>query len=67
MLNRPSSAMKKITNTLKSFNIGFQPLIEEMSIKEEVISKCANVITMDRIKGTVLWIRCDSTDSNPRV
>ena len=55
MLN-PPSAMKKFTSTLKSFNYKFQPLIEEMNKKEEVISKCAIGTTMDRIKGMILWI-----------
>ena len=67
MLTRPP-AMKKFTSTLKSFNIEFQPLIEELNTKEEVISKCASAATMDRIRGTILWIyviEYDSTDSNP--
>ena len=70
MLNKPSSVMKKFISTLKSFNYKFQPLIEEMNTKEEAISKCANATTMDRIRGTILWIhvtRYSGTDSNPGV
>ena len=63
MLNKPSSAMKKFTSTLKSFNIEFQPLIEEMNTKEEVVSKYAGAATMDRIRGTILWIHVGGYDS----
>ena len=62
--------MKKFTSTLKSFNIEFQPLMEEMNIKEEVISKCASATTMDRIRGTILSIyvvEYGTIDSNPSV
>ena len=43
--------MGGFASTSKSFNIEFQPLIEEMNTKEEVVSKCASLATMDRIRG----------------
>ena len=45
------SAMKKIASTLKSFNAEFQPLLDEINIKEEAISKYAGAATMERIRG----------------
>ena len=44
--------MKKIACTLESFKIRFQPLIDEINTKEEVISKCAGAANMQRIRGT---------------
>ena len=68
ILNRPSSAMKKFTSTLKSFNTEFQPLIEEMKTKEEVILKCASAATMHCIRGMILHgFGYDSTDSKASV
>ena len=43
--------MKKFASTLKSFDIEFQPFIEEINTKEGVILKCADAATMDRIRG----------------
>lgn len=43
--------MKKAVNTLKSFDIEFQPFIDEINAKEEVIRKCADTATMKRIRG----------------
>ena len=43
--------MKTIANKLKSFDIEFQPFIEEMNAKEAVIRECADAATMGRIKG----------------
>lgn len=54
MLIEPPSAMKKFILALKSFSTEFQPLIEEMNAKEEVISKCASIATMGRIEGMIL-------------
>ena len=48
--------MKRFTGTSKSFNIEFQPLIEEMNTKEEVVSKCASLATMDKIRGMILHV-----------
>ena len=44
--------MKKLAITLKSFEIEFQPFIEEISAKEGVIRQCADAATMDRVKST---------------
>lgn len=43
--------MTKIASTLKSFNAAFQPLLDEINIKEEAISKYAGAATMERIRG----------------
>ena len=67
MLNSLSPAMKKFKSTLKSFNIEFQPLIEEMNTQEEVILKCASAATMDRIRGTILSIHIGGYDSRVQV
>ena len=40
--------MKKI---LKSFDIEFQPFIEEINVKEGVIQKFADAATMKRVRG----------------
>ena len=48
--------MKKFTNMFKPFDIEFQPFIQEIDAKEVVIQKCADVATMERIKGTTLHI-----------
>ena len=40
--------MKKI---LKSFDIEFQPFIEEINVKEGVIQKFADAATMNRVRG----------------
>ena len=68
MLNRPPPAMRKFTSTLKSFNVEFQPLIEEINTKEDLMSKCASAATMDRIRGMILHgVGCDSIDFNSSV
>ena len=43
--------MKKLGITLKSFEIEFQPFIEEINAKEGVIRQCADAATMDRIRS----------------
>ena len=43
--------MKKLAITLKSFEIEFQPCIEEINTKEGVIRQCAEAATMDRVKS----------------
>ena len=48
-----TSGMKKFTNMFKPFDIEFQPFIQEIDVKEVVIQKCADVATMERIKGTI--------------
>lgn len=39
---------------MKSFNLEFKPLIEEINAKEEAISRYADAATMERIKRTIL-------------
>ena len=47
-------AMGKFATTLKSFDIEFQPFIEEINVKEAVIRECADAATMERIRGMIL-------------
>ena len=46
--------MKKIANTLKSFDTEFQPFIEEIHAKERIIWECADAATMERIRSMIL-------------
>lgn len=48
---KPQSGIKKFTSTLKSFHLEFQPFIDEINAKEDVIAKCADAATMERIRG----------------
>ncbi|RPB17873.1 hypothetical protein L211DRAFT_854693 [Terfezia boudieri ATCC MYA-4762] len=43
--------LKKVTNTLKSFDIEFQPFIEDINAKERVIRECADAATMEKIRN----------------
>lgn len=43
--------MTKIANTLKSFDIEFQPFIEEINAREEAIREFADASTMERIRS----------------
>ena len=55
----PKSGMEKIASTLKSFDIEFQPFIEEINAKEAAIRECADAATMERVRSTALfYIRC---------
>lgn len=52
--------MEKIAITLRSFDVEFQPFIEEINAKEGVIREYADVTTMERVKSTSLhmgWIQ----------
>ncbi|KAF8436100.1 hypothetical protein BGX38DRAFT_1262515, partial [Terfezia claveryi] len=42
--------LKKVTNTLKSFDIEFHPFIEDINAKERVIRECADAATMEKIR-----------------
>lgn len=53
-------AIKKLSSTLKSFNVEFQPFVDEINNKEGDISKYAGVATMQRIKGMILHIILDA-------
>ena len=41
---------KKFSTTLKSYDIVFRPLIQEISAKEEVIREYADAATMGRVR-----------------
>ncbi|KAF8432508.1 hypothetical protein BGX38DRAFT_1263247 [Terfezia claveryi] len=43
--------LKKVTNTLKSFDIEFQPFIEDINAKERVILEFADAATMEKIRN----------------
>ncbi|RPB18295.1 hypothetical protein L211DRAFT_124964 [Terfezia boudieri ATCC MYA-4762] len=43
--------LKKVTNTLKSYDIEFQPFIEDINAKERVIRECADAVTMEKIRN----------------
>lgn len=48
--------IKRITNTLKAFEIEFQPYVEEINAKEGVIRECADAATMERVRSMFLHI-----------
>ena len=59
---KPKSGVKKFASILKSFDIEFQPFIEEINAKEGVIRECADAVTMERIRSMILlyiwyWIQ----------
>ncbi|KAF8432496.1 hypothetical protein BGX38DRAFT_1225679, partial [Terfezia claveryi] len=43
--------LQKVANTLKSFDIEFQPFIEDINAKERVIRECADAATMEKIRN----------------
>ena len=51
LINCIESGIKSIGNKLKSFDLEFQPFIEEMNAKERTIREYADAATMGRIKG----------------
>ena len=46
-----AKGMKKMTNVLKSFDIEFQPFIDEINTKEGAIRQCADAATMERVRS----------------
>ena len=46
----------RITNTLKPFDIVFQPFIEEINAKERAIREYADAASMERIRSTILYM-----------
>ena len=44
--------MGRVANILKPLDLEFQPFIEEINAKEEVIQKCADAATIERIRST---------------
>ena len=59
--------MKKIAITLKSFEIEFQPFIEEINTKEGIIRQCADAATMDRVRSMVPHNKHSWAKSNIRI
>ena len=53
LLNYAKSKLviKKLASALKSFDIEFQPFIDEINAKEGVIRECADAATMERIRS----------------
>ena len=47
-----NSGIKKLAKPLKSFDLEFQPFIEEINAKEQVIREYADVATMERVRST---------------
>ena len=54
--------MKKLTNALKSFDIEFQPFIEEINAKEGAIREYADAVTMERVRSKYGAICRDSVE-----
>ena len=57
--------MTKVANTLKSFDIEFQPFIEEINAREGAIRKFADAATMESIRSTLrpyirVWARSNA-------
>ena len=48
----PYSGIKKLAKPLKSFDLEFQPFIEEINAKEQVIREYADAATMERVRST---------------
>lgn len=48
--------MKKFGTTLKSFDIEFQPFVNEIKEKERIIREYADAATMERIRSMMLDI-----------
>ena len=43
--------IKKFASTLKSFDIEFQPVVEEINAKEGIIRERAHAATMERVRS----------------
>ena len=61
LYTKPELGIKKIASKLKSFDLEFQPFIDEVNAKEWVIRECADAATMERVRGkcnqtTILYI-----------
>ena len=50
------SGIKKFASIFKSFDVEFEPFIEEINAKEEAIRECADAATMERIRSMILPI-----------
>ena len=47
----PNPGIQKLAKPLKSFDLEFQPFIEEINEKERVIRECADAATMARVRS----------------
>ena len=56
LLANSQLGIKKIANTLKPFDLEFQPYIEEINAKEGDIRKYADAASMERIKSMYDYI-----------
>ena len=55
-----NSGMGRFAITLRSFDIEFQPFIEEINAKESVIRQYADAATMERVKSMILHMALDT-------
>ena len=63
---KPISGLKKLASMLQSFEIEFQPFIEEIDAKEGVILKYADAATMERIRGMILHMLFEYNITNSK-
>ena len=47
----PNSGIKRFTIILRSFDLEFQPFIDEMNAKEQVVRGFADAATMQRVRS----------------
>ena len=64
MLKNNSAGVQKAVNMLKPFAIEFQPFINDISGKEKIVQGCADMATMERIRGMFGTCEKCSTDPN---
>ena len=48
--------VKKSVNVVKPFAIEFQPFIDDITGKEKTVQECADMATMERIRGMFVYI-----------
>ena len=53
---KPKPGIGKFVNALHSFDVEFQPFIEEINAKECVIREFADAATMERIRSMILHL-----------
>jgi len=56
MLKKNHLGVKKAVNILKPFAIEFQPFIDDITGKEKAVQECADMATMERIRGLFISI-----------
>ena len=52
----PQLGWKKLSITFKSFGIEFQPFIQEINAKEDVIRELADAATMERVRSMLSFL-----------